>query len=220
MDLEGKVALVTGASGDIGGTIARDLAKQGANLVVCYLGNTLGAQAVLQDVQSVGSQAIALQLDQRNPDSIDQVVAQVVARYGQLNILVNNAAWNIGVPFPQLEDLTVDLWDSGAGNKSPGTILARSSMCRAVAGRTRWPHRQHRLGGWNRAGKQQHRLFVQQSRAYSFDPLPGSRVCPTRLGKLFGPRIGRGNPDGESDAAGGGGKSASSGGVRTSWRCR
>ena len=139
MDLEGKVALVTGASGDIGGTIARDLAKQGANLVVCYLGNTLGAQAVLQDVQSVGSQAIALQLDQRNPDSIDQVVAQVVARYGQLNILVNNAAWNIGVPLPQLEDLTVDLWDRVLETNLRGPFL----LARACAGLLRAGHGGH-----------------------------------------------------------------------------
>src|SRR6185436_4663963 len=65
MKLAGKVALVTGGSGDIGGAIARHLAAAGANLVITYVGAEDAAAATIRDIVDAGGRASALQLDQR-----------------------------------------------------------------------------------------------------------------------------------------------------------
>lgn len=111
MELAGKVALVTGASGDIGGAIARALAAAGVDVAVGYAGNAESAATCVRDVEAAGRRAFAIQCDQSDANAIDPAVDSVAVRFGRLDILVNNAAWNIGIPFPQLDDLTVDIWD-------------------------------------------------------------------------------------------------------------
>ena len=111
MTLDGKVALVTGGSGDIGSAIARTLAAEGAKVVVTYVGAEEAASATVQAIYDQGGKAAHLQLDQRDPAAIEACIKQVEASHGRLDILVNNAAWNIGIPFPELDKLTVDVWD-------------------------------------------------------------------------------------------------------------
>jgi 3-oxoacyl-[acyl-carrier protein] reductase len=111
MKLAGKVALVTGGSGDIGGAIARHLAAHGARVVITYVGAEDAAAATIRDIEAEGGTASAIQLDQRSPDAIDACIEQVGKTCGRLDILVNNAAWNIGIPFPNLDALTSDIWD-------------------------------------------------------------------------------------------------------------
>jgi len=111
MQLAAKVALVTGGSGDIGGAIARQLGAAGAAVVVTYVGAADAAQQTVADVAAAGGQASCLQLDQRDPEAIETCISTVAQQYGRLDILVNNAAWNIGIPFPDLDALTPDLWD-------------------------------------------------------------------------------------------------------------
>ena len=111
MTLDGKVALVTGGSGDIGSAIARTLAAEGAKVVVTYVGAEEAASATVQATHDQGGKAAHLQLDQRDPAAIEACIKQVEASHGRLDILVNNAAWNIGIPFPELDKLTVDVWD-------------------------------------------------------------------------------------------------------------
>jgi 3-oxoacyl-[acyl-carrier protein] reductase len=111
MDLIGKTAFVTGGSGDIGGTTARVLAAAGADVAISYVGHREGAAATVQAVQAAGRRGLAVQLDQRDPAAIDASVAAVVEHFGRVDILVNNAAWNIGIPVPSLDALTVEIWD-------------------------------------------------------------------------------------------------------------
>jgi 3-oxoacyl-[acyl-carrier protein] reductase len=111
MDLRGKVAFVTGGSGDIGGAIARALSASGADLAVSYVGEAGRAEAVVEAVRRAGRQGHAMKLDQRDPSSIDQCVGNVIGRFGRIDILVNNAAWNIGIPFAELDALTPEIWD-------------------------------------------------------------------------------------------------------------
>ncbi|MXY78447.1 MAG: SDR family oxidoreductase [Chloroflexi bacterium] len=111
MKLAGKVALVTGASGDIGGAIARRLGAAGAHVIVTYVGQAGFAATTAADIEASGGTAVTMQLDQRDPAAIEACMAAVTADPGRLDILVNNAGWNIGVPFPDLEALTPDLWD-------------------------------------------------------------------------------------------------------------
>ncbi len=109
--LANRVALVTGASGDIGGGIARRLGAAGASVIVGYVGAVESAEATAADIQQTGGQATTVQLDQRDPDAIDNCLKQIRETHGRLDILVNNAAWNIGIPFPDLDALSPDIWD-------------------------------------------------------------------------------------------------------------
>ena len=112
MQLEGKRALVTGGSGDIGSAIARALAAAGARVAISYAGFVEGARrtvAALDAAKATG--AFAIQLDQRDPDGIERARDETLERHGGLDILVNNAAWNIGIPFPDLETLDPETWN-------------------------------------------------------------------------------------------------------------
>jgi NAD(P)-dependent dehydrogenase (short-subunit alcohol dehydrogenase family) len=111
MELSGKAAFVTGGSGDIGGAIARALAKAGVDVAVSYVGDAQRANASTDAVRKMGTRALAVQLDQRDPNSVAASVGKVVAEFGRLDILVNNAGWNIGIPFKDLDALTAEIWD-------------------------------------------------------------------------------------------------------------
>ena len=109
--LAGKVALVTGGSGDIGGAIARRLGRSGAHVIVAFVGQESAAEATVSDILKTGGSGSTTQLDQRDATSIEACMAAIQRDPGRLDILVNNAAWNIGIPFPELDKLTGDIWD-------------------------------------------------------------------------------------------------------------
>src|SRR4030095_16191097 len=67
--------------------------------------------ATVQYIEAAGGHANALQLDQRSPQAIDACIRAVAETHRRLDILVNNAAWNIGIPFPDLDALTPEIWD-------------------------------------------------------------------------------------------------------------
>jgi len=129
MDLTGKVALVTGGSGDIGGAICEALAAAGCDVALTYVGNTEGAERTAAAVEAAGRNAHALPLDQRDEASIDAAASTVVDHFGRCDVLVNNAAWNIGIPFPQLDQLDAATWDRVLETNLRGPYL----LCRALA---------------------------------------------------------------------------------------
>ncbi|WP_350291503.1 glucose 1-dehydrogenase [uncultured Croceitalea sp.] len=90
--LEGKIAVVTGGSRDIGRAIAIKLAKEGANVVVNYFNTEAGAIDTVKTIKSLGQKAIAVKADASNLDDIKKLKDQTVEAFGeQVHILVNNA---------------------------------------------------------------------------------------------------------------------------------
>ena len=90
-NLQGKVALVTGASKGIGAAIARELASRGAAVAVNYAGSKAAAEKLVAEINATGGKAVAVQADLSNPDSIGPFVARVARELGPIDILVNNA---------------------------------------------------------------------------------------------------------------------------------
>jgi 3-oxoacyl-[acyl-carrier protein] reductase len=139
MDLNGKVAFVTGGSGDIGRAIAEALAAAGTDVAISYVGEAGRAGAVVEAVRKAGRRSHAVQLDQREPKSIDRCVEEVIGNFGRIDILVNNAAWNIGIPFGELDALTPEIWDRVLETNLRGPFLLSrgfaSGLRRHKAGR-------------------------------------------------------------------------------------
>jgi 3-oxoacyl-[acyl-carrier protein] reductase len=106
MDLEGKAALVTGGSGDLGGAIAKALAAAGADVAISYVRHMEGATAIVNAVQATGRQSLAVQLDQRQPVAIDASVERVVGTFGRLDIQ--------GLGFRDYCQCSVYSWSGGA----------------------------------------------------------------------------------------------------------
>ena len=89
--LQGKVALVTGASKGIGAAIALELAAQGAAVAVNYSGSKSGADKIVNEIKQAGGRAIVVQANVSDPDSIGPLINTVVKQLGPIDILVNNA---------------------------------------------------------------------------------------------------------------------------------
>jgi 3-oxoacyl-[acyl-carrier protein] reductase len=132
MDLNDKIAFVTGGSGDIGSAIAKALANAGADVAISYVGNIEGANATIEAVQAAGRRGLVVQLDQRDPASIDASVGAVINEFGKVDILVNNAGWNIGIPFPDLDTLTADIWDRVLETNLRGPYLLSRAFAKYI----------------------------------------------------------------------------------------
>jgi len=89
--LQGKIALVTGSSRGIGKAIALELGRQGANVAVNYAGNEQKAEEVVQELETIGVQAIKIKANVANESEVKGMVKEVISTFDNLHILVNNA---------------------------------------------------------------------------------------------------------------------------------
>lgn len=105
--LQGKVAVVTGASKGIGAEIARQLAADGAAVVVNYASSKAGADKVVADITGKGGKAVAVKADVAKPEDIKALFADTLKAFGKVDVLVNNA----GVyEFAPLEAVTPEFY--------------------------------------------------------------------------------------------------------------
>ncbi len=111
MELQGTVAVVTGATGGLGQRISRALAVQGAHVAGVYQHSAEAANALVAEWSALGPRSAAFQADVTDPASIQRMVERVLAEFDRIDILVNNAAYNQLVPFKDLDGLTLELWE-------------------------------------------------------------------------------------------------------------
>ena len=104
MELEGKKALVTGASRGIGAGIVKVLSKEGADVAFTYKSNADAARTVASGVEDLGRKCIALKADSSDPDALTEAVAKSADRLGGLDIFVSNAG---ALLFKPIEDFTL-----------------------------------------------------------------------------------------------------------------
>jgi NAD(P)-dependent dehydrogenase (short-subunit alcohol dehydrogenase family) len=103
MNLENKIALVTGSGHRLGKAMALALAREGVNIVVHYGRSEQAAQETVDEIEALGATAYAIQADMRDPGQIDALFAQIAERSGHLDILVNSAASFVKQPFDEIE---------------------------------------------------------------------------------------------------------------------
>jgi 3-oxoacyl-[acyl-carrier protein] reductase len=125
--LDGKVAVVTGASKGIGAEIARHLAADGAAVVVNYSSSKEGADKVVADITRQGGQAIAVKANLSNPGDVERLFAETKKRFDRLDILVNNA----GIyEFSPLEGITPEHFHKQFNLNVLGLVLATQQAAR------------------------------------------------------------------------------------------
>jgi len=118
--LEGKTAIVTGASKGIGAGIAKELARQGAQVVVNYASSRKGADEVVAAITANGGRAIAIQASVADAMEVKRLFTEAVSAFGQVDILVNNAAVYAATP---LDAITVDEYRRQFDTNVLGVIL-------------------------------------------------------------------------------------------------
>lgn len=118
--LQGQVALVTGAAKRIGRVLALKLAQAGANIAITYRDSETEAIKTVAELEAAGVEAIAVRCDLRDPASVEGAIAEVIKRFGRLDLLVNNAgAFETAV----LEQISVAQWDAMFESNARGPFL-------------------------------------------------------------------------------------------------
>jgi len=104
--LAGEVAIITGASSGIGAATARELAQQGARVVLAARRED-ELQARVLEIKNQGGEALAVPTDVTNPDDLARLVEQTIAAFGRVDILVNNAGIGLGKPFAKVSSVEI-----------------------------------------------------------------------------------------------------------------
>lgn len=132
--LENKVALVTGSSRGIGRAIALRLAQEGCHVIVNYRSNTEAARTVVEEIEALGVEALAVQADVRLPEETQRMAAEILKQFEGIHILVNNA----GITRDQLLlRMSNDDWDAVLNTNLKGAFNCIKAVQRSML-RQRW----------------------------------------------------------------------------------
>ncbi|WP_191556392.1 3-oxoacyl-[acyl-carrier-protein] reductase [Metabacillus idriensis] len=127
--VEGKVALVTGASRGIGRAIALELAQNGANVAVNYAGSEAKANEVVDEIKALAREAFAVQADVSDSEAVAAMVKATVEQFGRLDILVNNAGITKDNLLMRMKDSE---WDDVININLKGVFLTTKAVTRQM----------------------------------------------------------------------------------------
>jgi 3-oxoacyl-[acyl-carrier protein] reductase len=130
MQLSGKSAIVTGSAVGVGRETALALARRGANVVVNYSRSEEEAKETAALVERLGTKALVVRADVSQDREVREMVERCAGAFGSVDVLVNNAATTVFVPFPDLEGLAEEDWDRLLAVNLKGPFFCS----RAVAG--------------------------------------------------------------------------------------
>jgi 3-oxoacyl-[acyl-carrier protein] reductase len=125
-----KTAIVTGASRGIGRTIALRLAADGFGVVVNYAGNAAKAEEVVNEINSSGGRALAVQADVANLEDVKQLFEKTLKAFGQIDVVVNNAGI---MPLSPIAKGDVETFDKVIATNLRGTFLVLSQAAQHVS---------------------------------------------------------------------------------------
>jgi len=128
-DLAGRVAIVSGGSIGLGRQMAEGLAEMGANLVICARKKERCEEAA-EELRARGVQTLALACDVKDKVAIQHVVEATLAKFGRVDILINNAGASWGAP---IEEMTLEQWDKVLSTNLTGTFLFCQAVGKAMA---------------------------------------------------------------------------------------
>jgi len=133
MELEGKVALVTGGSRGMGRAIALKLSSLGSKVAVNYVGieadNKSDADSVVEAIIRQGGEAVSVEADVRDGDAVKAMVQQVVDKWGKIDILVNNAGINRDTLLLRMPE---EAWDDVINTNLRGAYLCTKFALRSM----------------------------------------------------------------------------------------
>lgn len=160
LGLEGRVVLVTGASGDIGGAIVRTFAREGALVAAGWYHNEARAQALIDSITRVGGKGMTVRIDQRDRESVTGAARQVERGLGDITVLVANAvAWPTA---------TTETWDTLLDGLTANTVGTLAMVDAVLPGM--------RKAGWGRV--------VLISSGVVDQPMPATVAYPTAKGAV------------------------------------
>ena len=125
MSIAGQVAIVTGASRGIGRAIARELAQQGAQVLVNYQSNAHAASQVVGEIEQAGGTAWSYEANIADEQAVGRMVADCLQHWGRIDMLVNNAGITADAPMARMKD---EQWHAVIDTNLTGVFLC----CRAV----------------------------------------------------------------------------------------
>lgn len=129
MNLTGKTAVVTGGSRGIGRAICLEMARQGANVVLCYAGNEVMAAETVSACEALGVQAMALRCNVSDAGEVKALMDAALARFGRIDILVNNAGITRDGLLMMMKE---DAFDAVLDTNLKGTFLCIKAVSRTM----------------------------------------------------------------------------------------
>src|ERR1700754_1869753 len=138
MELKGAVALVTGGNGGLGQRICHALAREGAHVAVMYARSRDQAESVASDLASrYQVNAHAFGCDITDGAAVDRLVGEVTQAFGRLAVLINDAAYNVSIPFGDLDNLTLDVWNKIMAINLTGPMRLTKAVAPVMKGQGR-----------------------------------------------------------------------------------
>lgn len=134
MKLSGNTAIVTGGDTGIGAAIVRALAAEGASIVIDYVGDSVPARALAEELSQAGNRASVFAANVADPDAVAKLVTHAVSVFGGLDILVNNAGIESRYPFVETPN---DVWQRELAVNLTGPFLCSKAAAKQMIAQAR-----------------------------------------------------------------------------------